>query len=316
MELRHLRYFVAVAEERSFTRAAQRLHIAQPPLSRQIQQLEQLLDVQLFERNSRPLKLTETGRFFYQHAAQLLAQTAELESMTRRVGKIERSLSVGFVGSTLYGMLPKIIRRYRQQYAEVELSLHEMSTMDQIKALKEGRIDVGFGRIRLEDPSIRRVVLREERLIAALPLGHPLCDAKPVLPLHDLLKETLIIFPKAPRPSYADQVLAAFHDRSLKPARVIETRELQIALGLVAAGEGVSIVPKSVYGLKRDDIAYKDLDDAKLVSPIIMSMRMLDQSEDIERMLQLIYDLYDEQGMEYMTPSEHEPTARRGPAPD
>src|SRR6478609_4068802 len=115
MELRHLRYFVAVAEERNFTRAAQRLHIAQPPLSRQIQQLEETLGVQLFERNSRPLKLTETGKFFYSHAVQLLAQTAELESMTRRVGNIERSLSVGFVGSTLYGMLPKIIRRFRDE---------------------------------------------------------------------------------------------------------------------------------------------------------------------------------------------------------
>lgn len=312
MELRHLRYFVAVAEERSFTRAAQRLHIAQPPLSRQIQQLEQILGVLLFERNSRPLKLTETGRFFYQHAVQLLAQTAELESMTRRVGKIERSLSVGFVGSTLYGMLPKIIRRYRQQHAEVELSLHEMSTMDQIKALKEGRIDVGFGRIRLNDPSIRRVVLREERMIAALPFGHRLCEAKAVLSLHDLINETLIIFPKAPRPSYADQVLAAFHDRSLKPARVLETRELQIALGLVAAGEGVSIVPRSVYGLKRDDVSYKDLDDAKLVSPIIMSMRMLDESEDLERMLRLIYDLYDEEGTDYLSPAGRDDPASQG----
>lgn len=312
MELRHLRYFVAVAEERSFTRAAQRLHIAQPPLSRQIQQLEDILGVQLFERNARPLKLTDTGRFFYQHALQLLAQTAELESMTRRVGKIERNLCVGFVGSTLYGMLPKIIRRYRQQNAEVELSLNEMSTMDQIKALKEGRIDVGFGRIRLEDPSIRRVVLREERMIVALPLGHVLGDAKTVLSLHDLTNETLIIFPKSPRPSYADQVLAAFHDRALKPGRLLETRELQVALGLVAAGEGISIVPKSVYGLKRDDVLYKDLDDANLVSPIIMSMRMLDESEDLQRMLQLIYDLYDEEGMEYHTPTDRESHAKKG----
>lgn len=312
MELRHLRYFVAVAEERSFTRAAQRLHIAQPPLSRQIQQLEEILGVQLFERNSRPLKLTDTGRFFYQHASQLLAQTAELESMTRRVGKIERNLSVGFVGSTLYGMLPKIIRRYRQKHAEVELSLNEMSTMDQIKALKEGRIDVGFGRIRLDDPSIRRVVLREERMIVALPIGHSLEDAKAELSLHDLLNETLIIFPKSPRPSYADQVLAAFHDRALKPGRVLETRELQVALGLVAAGEGISIVPKSVYGLKRDDVLYKDLDDANLVSPIIMSMRMLDESEDLQRMLQLIYDLYDEQGMEYLAPTDREAHAKKG----
>jgi LysR family transcriptional regulator, benzoate and cis,cis-muconate-responsive activator of ben and cat genes len=299
MELRHLRYFVAVAEERNFTRAAQRLNIAQPPLSRQIQQLEETLGVQLLERNSRPLKLTETGKFFYSHAAQLLAQTADLESMTRRVGNIERSLSVGFVGSTLYGMLPKIIRRFRDQNATVELSLHEMSTMDQIRALKDGRIDVGFGRIRLEDANIRRVILREEQMIVALPDGHPLSVAKPVLSLSDLVQETLIIFPKAPRPSYADQVLAAFHDRALKPRRIYEVRELQIALGLVAAGEGISIVPSSVNGLKRDDVSYKDLDDPTLVSPIIMSMRALDESRDIREMLELIYRLYDEENVAY-----------------
>jgi LysR family transcriptional regulator, benzoate and cis,cis-muconate-responsive activator of ben and cat genes len=299
MELRHLRYFVAVAEERNFTRAAERLHIAQPPLSRQIQQLEETLGVQLFERNSRPLKLTETGKFFYSHAVQLLAQTAELESMTRRVGNIERSLSVGFVGSTLYGMLPKIIRRFRDENTTVELSLHEMSTMDQIRALKDGRIDVGFGRIRHEDANIRRVVLREEQLIAALPLGHPLSLAKPVLSLRDLINETLIIFPKAPRPSYADQVLAAFQDRGLAPRKIYEVRELQIALGLVAAGEGISVVPSSVYGLKRDDVSYKALDDPTLVSPVIMSMRALDESRDIKEMLELIYRLYDEEKIAY-----------------
>ncbi|MEX3761413.1 LysR family transcriptional regulator [Paraburkholderia phenoliruptrix] len=295
MELRHLRYFVAVAEERNFTRAAQRLHIAQPPLSRQIQQLEESLGVQLFERNSRPLKLTETGKFFYSHAVQLLAQTHDLESMTRRVGNIERSLSVGFVGSTLYGMLPKIIRRFRDENKTVELSLHEMSTMDQIRALKDGRIDVGFGRIRHEDANIRRVILREEKMIVALPVGHPLSIAKPVLALRDVIQETLIIFPKAPRPSYADQVLAAFQDRALTPRRIYEVRELQIALGLVAAGEGIAIVPSSVYGLKRDDVSYKELDDPTLVSPLIMSMRALDESRDIKEMLELIYRLYEEE---------------------
>ena len=299
MELRHLRYFVAVAEERNFTRAAQRLHMAQPPLSRQIQQLEETLGVQLFERNSRPLKLTETGKFFYAHAVQLLAQTAELESMTRRVGNIERSLSIGFVGSTLYGMLPKIIRRFRDENATVELSLHEMSTMDQIRALKDGQIDVGFGRIRHEDANIRRVILREEKMIVALPEGHPLSLVKPILALGDLVNETLIIFPKSPRPSYADQVLSAFQDRGLKPRRIYEVRELQIALGLVAAGEGISVVPSSVYGLKRDDVSYKELDDPTLVSPIIMSMRMLDESRDIREMLELIYRLYAEEKISY-----------------
>ncbi|CAG2157869.1 HTH-type transcriptional regulator BenM [Cupriavidus yeoncheonensis] len=302
IELRHLRYFVAVAEERNFTRAAERLHIAQPPLSRQIQQLEELLGVQLFERNTRPLRLTDTGRFFYTHALQLLAQTTELEAMTRRVAKIERKMSVGFVGSTLYGMLPRIIRRFRTEHPDIEMSLHEMSTMDQIKALKDGRIDVGFGRIRHDDPAVRRVVLREERMIVALPLGHHLASGHATLSLHELVDESLIIFPKAPRPSFADQVLAAFHDRALKPRRLHEVRELQIALGLVAMGEGISVVPSSVYGLKRDDVSYVELDDPSLVSPIIMSMRMLDESQDLREMQAMIYQLYEELGMSYNPP--------------
>ena len=119
MELRHLRYFVAVAEERSFTRAAERLHIAQPPLSRQIQQLEVDLGVVLIEKGCRPLRLTEAGQFFLDHARPLLDQLRDLRTMTQRVGKLERTLSVGFVASTLYGQLPEIVRRYRERYPEV-----------------------------------------------------------------------------------------------------------------------------------------------------------------------------------------------------
>ncbi|MBL8485354.1 MAG: LysR family transcriptional regulator, partial [Rhodocyclaceae bacterium] len=243
MDLRQLRYFVAVAEERNFTRASERLHIAQPPLSRQIQALEDRLGVLLFERAARPLKLTEAGRFFYAHATQLLAQSAELEAMTRRVGKLERKLALGFVASTLYGLLPEVIRRYRTDYPAVELSLHEMPTIEQIAALKDGRIDVGFGRIRHEDPNVRRIVLREERLVAVLPYDHPLLALDRPLSLHDLARETLIVFPKHPRPSFADQVLGFFTDRAITPRSVREASEMQLALGLVAAGDGIALVP-------------------------------------------------------------------------
>ena len=163
-----LETLVDPADRERLTRAAERLHIAQPPLSRQIQQLEEEIGVLLFERGSRPLKLTEAGRFFHAHARQLLAQTAELASMTQRVGQIERRMSIGFVASTLYGMLPKVIRRFRAEYPMVDLTMHEMTTMDQIQALKDGRIDVGFGRIRYEDPNVRRILLRDERLDRAV----------------------------------------------------------------------------------------------------------------------------------------------------
>lgn len=297
MELRHLRYFVAVAEERNFTRAAERLHIAQPPLSRQIQQLEEIIGVALLVRGARPLELTEAGRFFYGHAVQLLAQGAEVISMTRRIGNIERKFSIGFVGSTLFGFLPEVVRRFKAAHPTTEVTLQEMTTMEQIAALKQGRIDVGIGRIRHEDPNIRRILLREEALVAALPMGHPLSYLDRGLYLRELVNDKMIVFPKAPRPSFADQILAAFHDRGLEPVDTLEVRELQVALGLVAAGMGVTVVPKSVLGLRRNDVCYKEMDEPRLSSPIIMSLRALDKSEDIKSLLKLVYELYRAEGV-------------------
>jgi DNA-binding transcriptional LysR family regulator len=297
MELRHLRYFVAVAEERNFTRAAERLHIAQPPLSRQIQQLEEIIGVALLVRGARPLELTEAGRFFYGHAVQLLAQGAEVISMTRRIGNIERKFAIGFVGSTLFGFLPEVVRRFKAAHPTTEVTLQEMTTMEQIAALKQGQIDVGIGRIRHEDPNIRRILLREEALVAALPMGHPLSYLDRGLYLRELVNDKVIVFPKAPRPSFADQILAAFHDRGLEPVDTLEVRELQVALGLVAAGMGVTVVPKSVLGLRRNDVCYKEMDEPRLGSPIIMSLRALDKSEDIKSMLALIYALYRSEGV-------------------
>ncbi len=299
-ELRHLKYFVTVAEEKNFTRAAERLFIAQPPLSRQIKQLEDELGTELFERGSRPLELTETGKFFFAHAQQLLSHAAEIKAMTKRVSQINRTLSIGYVASTLYGKLPKIIRLYRYEHNAVDLQLHEMTTVEQIKALKEGVIDVGFGRIKHEDQNVHRIVLREERLIVALPIGHALAEGSDRLQLKSLINDTLIVYPKAPRPSFADQVLSAFHDRALTPKKIIEVRELQIAIGLVAAGEGIAIVPNSLIGMKRDDIIYKDLNERHAYSPIIMSVRAMDQSEEIRNLLDLIYRIYDEEQIPYV----------------
>ncbi|OQV34592.1 LysR family transcriptional regulator [Serratia nematodiphila] len=301
VELRHLRYFIAVAEEQNFSRAAERLHISQPPLSRQIQQLEASLGVRLFKRGSRPLVLTAAGRFLYGHALQFLAQSLELKTMTQRVGQVERPLSLGFVASTLYDILPQLIRRFRTAHPEVGLSLHEMTTLEQTRALKEGKIDVGFGRIRHEDMHIRRIILREEPLMAALAADHPLARSEG-LTLRALQAETLIVYPQTPRPSFADQVLATFRDRALVPRKIMEVRELQVALGLVAAGEGIALVPHCLHSLKRPDVVYNVLNEQRLVSPIIMSIRQLDESEDIKTLLRMIYTLYDEQGIAYIKP--------------
>lgn len=292
MELRQLRYFVAVAQTRNFTRAAEQLHIAQPPLSRQIQQLEDELGVQLLLRNSRPLRLTDAGRVFREQALQILARVEQMKTATQRTGRNERSvLSIGFVASTLYSGMPLLVRRLRQQRPELDIQLLEMMSMDQMEALKTGRIDVGFGRVRAIDPAVERIVMREERLVVALPPTSPLAEGTGPLPLSAITGETLIVYPKEPRPSFADQVLSLFADQGLRPKEIQEVRELQTALGLVAADMGACIIPSSVR-LLRTDLCYRDLADDHATSPIIMSYRANDHSSDIDLVKQLIGEMY------------------------
>jgi DNA-binding transcriptional LysR family regulator len=300
MELRQLRYFVAVARERNFTRAAELLHIAQPPLSRQIQQLEHEVGVRLIERGSRPVRLTEAGKVFYDQAVQSLEHIEQMTEMTRRLVATARTrLGIGFVASTLYGYLPEVIRRYRNARPEVEITLHEMTSLEQIVALKEGRIDVGFGRIPHDDPLVDRVLMRNERLMVALSAAHALAARAGPLRLADLAGLPLVVYPKAPRPSYADQVLALFRDRDLRPPLVHEVKELQTALGLVAAESGISVVPASVERLRRDNIAYVPLDEPDAISPIIMSNRRDDPSPEIALILKLTKQLYNDEGIAF-----------------
>jgi LysR family transcriptional regulator, benzoate and cis,cis-muconate-responsive activator of ben and cat genes len=300
LELRQLRYFAAVARERNFTRAAETLHIAQPPLTRQIQQLEGELGVTLIERGSRPLRLTDAGRLLYEQAAQVLERVEEMKAITQRVHEVERPrFRIGFVPSTLYGRLPELIRRYRAVRPGVELALIELTTLEQIAALKEGRIDVGYGRIPFDDPAIERTLLRNERLSAALPSAHSLLARAGPLRLDDIAAEPLIVYPKAPRPSYADQVLKLFRERGLKPPAVYEVGEVQTALGLVAAEVGVCLVPVSVEGLRRDNVVYRPLDEEKAVSPIIMSTRKGDKSPEIAFITKLIREMYRKAGIAF-----------------
>ena len=291
MELRQLRYFVAVAEERNFTRAAERLNMTQPPLSRQIQQIEDTVGLALFERGARPLKLTEAGRVFYAQAKRLLEESDELLPLTRRLAQLAERIVIGFVPSTLYGPLPDVIRAFREAAPLIQISLIEMFTIEQLSALKGGRIDVGFGRLRFDESQLAREVLVEEPLIAALPAGHALADAAQ-LTLDALSKETLIIYPSTPRPSYADQQLSAFRDHAVEPAAVHEVRELQTALGLVAAQVGVCLVPESVRGLRARGVTYRSIEETNVSSPIIMSRRLQDQSSTTELFCSIARDLF------------------------
>ena len=294
MDLRQLRYFTAVARERNFTRAAESLHIAQPPLSRQIQLLEEELGVTLIQRKSRPIKLTDAGRLFYEQALQILGRVDQMKDATRRVGlNRNRVLSIGFVASTLYGGLPSLIRKLRQGAPDLDIQLLEMLSMQQIPALKEGRIDMGFGRLKQNDPGIVSTVLREERLVAALPEDSVLAQDSGPMPLSLLSGERLIVYPKEPRPSYADQVLGLLQDHDVHPRDVLEMREIQSALGLVAADSGICIIPASARQM-RSDVRYRLIDGPRMTSPVILYHRAGDTSRHLDLTKRLIRDMYAE----------------------
>lgn len=300
MDLRHLRSFVAVARERSFSRAAEVLNIAQPPLSRQIQQLEGEFGVRLFDRATRPAQLTEQGRLFLEQAVQVLERVDEMQSLMRRMRDAERNVfGIGFVASTLYGYLPEVIRSFRAERPDVDLTLLELFSLEQIAALKDRRIDVAFGRIPIDDPAITRQLLRNERMVVALPCEHPLAEGTGPLRIGDLAPFELILYPKSPRPSYADQVLSVFRERDLRPASLHEVRELQTALGLVAAGVGLCLVPASVERLRRDNVLYRSLDEAGAVSPIYMQARRGDRTPEVARLLALVRAMYQRDGIAF-----------------
>lgn len=288
MELRHLRYFVAVATERNFTRAAEKLGIAQPPLSRQIRELEDMHGVQLFDRDSRPVALTPAGRLLLDYAERVLGAVAQMDGALERFksGK-RRQYRFGFVGSTIYGPVPSLIRQFRTAAPSLEVELIEMNTVSQIAALKEGRIDAGLGRLTVEDPAIQRHVVAHEELVVALWASHPLAAHADPLSLADLERERLILFPRDPRPSYADQVMTIFHDHGLQPQDLREVLELQTALGLVSAEAGISLVPSSIQRLRRDDIVYRPIREPAAVSPIILSWRRQDSSTATKQLLEI-----------------------------
>ncbi len=279
MELRHLRYFAAVAGEGNFTRAAEKLGIAQPPLSRQIRDLEIELGVDLLDRSTRPVRLTDTGRLFFEQSLQILASIDQLVQTARQYASSKQPrFVIGVVGSIMQGALPDMIRRFRAQAAQIDVELVELTTVEQVAALKEGRIDAGLGRVRIDDAAIRREILYSETLVAALPAQDALALRGDPISLAELVAGTMIIYPSRPRPSYADQLLGLFRDHGCSPRKIIEVREVQTALGLVAAQSGYAIVPASMLHLQRSDIAYLPiLEDA--VSPIILSQRASDQSE-------------------------------------
>jgi LysR family transcriptional regulator, benzoate and cis,cis-muconate-responsive activator of ben and cat genes len=287
MELRHLRYFVALGEELNFTRAAERLHIAQPPLSQQIRQLEEELGVTLLQRNSRPIRLTAAGLLFLDRARDLLSSLDQAIADTRRIGRGQTGrLAVGFVGSAMFVGLPEIVSACRDRYPDVELALYEMLAPEIAEALRQRRIDVGFSRPPLlAEAGFAQRVLMQEPYVAALPQQHRFAGRKEIL-LADLSDDDFVLYPSRPEPTVTGLIQAACMAAGFTPRIAQEVLHLQTAIGLVGVGAGVSLVPQAVARSQTGrGVAYVPLGSPAVMAPLAVVWREDDVSPSLRHFL-------------------------------
>jgi LysR family transcriptional regulator, benzoate and cis,cis-muconate-responsive activator of ben and cat genes len=268
IEIRHLRYFLAVAEELHFGRAAHRLGMTQPPLSLQIQQLEANLGLTLFERTSRSVELTVAGQALLGEARTVIADFDRIPDAVRRAARGETgSLSVAFVGLAMFLTLPRIIRRFRQEFPSVRLELRELSTSAQQTALRAGDLDIGFLRESARDPELIAETMIKEGLLLAISKRHPLASRKR-LRLSDVANEDFVLFPRELTPGLHERVLAVCAEAGVYPRIVQTSQEIYTTISLVEAGLGVTIVPASVQQMPWKTIRYVRIPSPNAVTRI------------------------------------------------
>ncbi|HEY9640957.1 MAG TPA: LysR family transcriptional regulator [Coleofasciculaceae cyanobacterium] len=262
MELRHLRYFIAVAEELNFSRAAERLHMAQPPLSQQIRSLETELGVQLLERTKHRVQLTEVGELFLAEARQTLVQAERSIQTAQRAhqGELGR-LVIGFASSLAYSIFPEILRAFREQFPDVDLVLHELNTSLQIEGIDDRSLDLGFVHLPIKEDHLKLLTVLEEPLVAAIPETHPLA-IHPQISLASLASERFILFPRYVACGFHDQILQSCQQSGFMPNVIQEAKLMQTIVCLVAAGMGVALVPASLQNLQRTGVVYRTLKEA------------------------------------------------------
>ena len=248
MDIRQLRYFVAVAEELNFSRAAERLHMSQPPLSLQIKAIEAELGTLLFERTRRKVELTEPGRLFLEHARALIAQMEGAGDAVRRAGRGEAGeIRIAFTGSVpMADAFPRFIQAFREQHPAVRVEMGHQSSGAQLQALADRHIDVGFLRpshlfVPGDDIAVRGIW--EDELKVVLPAGHRLARARGGVRVADLAEEPFVLFPRGIGCGLYDHVMTLCHQAGFAPRVVQEAREGVTILALVAAGTGISILP-------------------------------------------------------------------------
>ena len=288
MDLRQLKYFIAVAEELNIGRAAARLHISQPPLSRQIQQIEDELAALLFERTSRGVKLTQAGEMFLLEARNICFLLEQSIERTKRAGegKLGR-LDIAIFGSGILDTIPKLLLFFRQRYPDVKIVLHTMEKGQQIQALRQRRISVGFNRMLTPMHDINTELVNTEKLLLAINTGDPLASLKAV-PFQALADNPVVVFPTGTRPNFVDKTLSLCRDAGFEPDITQEVGDAVTGMALVASGFGICLVPESTTRLKIPGVAYRRILDAPPNAEIDLSC--IFRANDRTPLLQVFLD--------------------------
>jgi len=281
MELRHIRYFLTLAEELNFSRAAEKLHIAQPHLSRQIQELENNIEVKLFHRTKRQVELTNAGKAFMKKAYEIidLVEQASIAARLTSTGS-EGELRIGFTG-TVQNLIPTL-QQYRKLHPKVRFMLKHMINSEQIVALNENKIDIALVSVPIDNENVCIKPVKKLTFVLALPEKHPLAKKK-TLSLCDLENETLIMPPKSAGPMYYETVMSIFRNIEYIPNQTIQVHDLQTALILVSNGMGMILTPSPIFTLK--GVVYRKLKDVDLSITGFMAWRKDNKSEVLKKFL-------------------------------
>jgi DNA-binding transcriptional LysR family regulator len=291
MELRHLKYFVAVAEELHFSRAAERVGIAQPPFSQQIKGLEEEVGAPLLLRTKRRVELIAAGRAFLPEARKVLAQAEHALNMARRAARGEvGQLVVGFVSSAVYGKFASVFGLMRARYPDVALVLQDLTSEEQVEAMEAHQLDVGLVRppVLMAEGLTSRVIGREP-LVVALPEAHPLAKQKR-LKLAALAEEPFLLVPRHLGPGFYDQIIGLCARAGFTPRVVQEARTTATIVSLIAGSMGVSIVPASMQSLRRDGILYRPIEPPVATNLAVM-WRPRDASPVLRSFLELVWEV-------------------------
>lgn len=289
MELRHLKYFKTVAEELHFGKAADRLNMAQPPLSTQIRHLEEELGIPLFHRTKRRVELTKEGEVFLEKVYQILKNLDESIETVRKVNRGEiGEISIGFLASSAYDVLPTIIKYYRKQYPSIHVNLKQLTSVGQLKALKEGTIHIGIISEPFENDAFNFEVIRREPMVVALPREHPLASENSPIDLIELENDPFILTGRESNQIYYDRIINSCGEVGFSPNIIQETKEMSTLISLVSAGIGIAIVPDSIKALLQNEVIYRKIKNNKFTTVTALVWENKSQSPIVNGFVELV----------------------------